>query len=315
MALEVQRQLAGMYPLTQKPQQFTLNAYDATYNLNGNILNGALTGTGGSVSTGCTGTLPDNFQVVRQSGTSTCVASIVSRPDGLAGNAIRLVFTANGTGATSDEIRFNYWSGSAVTLAGFAAEGDLLSMEYELAVTQGHAGVFRFASPRLSNSASLTSGAVTTTSFDGATNTINNSAGAFSTLLGGRWVKVSTASGGANHLKAFRVLSATPNQLTIDRSTAVTTETAVAAGSTTVTQLVNSSIIGSTAALMPDVTLPTLSFKLPLYQPWAGNLAPRISFYIDGTKTGSATVHIMNPRLFKMPFAPSVLNILADDDN
>lgn len=77
------------------------DAYDATNFPNGNMLtNGLLTGTGGTIGTGASGTAATSWQVMRNSGTNaTATASKVSRSDGLPGDVQQVVFGVTGGGS------------------------------------------------------------------------------------------------------------------------------------------------------------------------------------------------------------------------
>lgn len=84
------------------------DAFDATANEYGNVLvNPFFTGTGGNLSTGCTGTLPDSWRAIRGGGAATAVCSIVPRTDenGAYGSWVQMAITPSGTGVSDFYLR------------------------------------------------------------------------------------------------------------------------------------------------------------------------------------------------------------------
>jgi lysophospholipase L1-like esterase len=91
------------------PRQMT-PAYNSSTNPYGNIfVNPDLTGTGGTISTGGAGVLPDNTRAERSTGSqATYVASIVNEADmfGNLVNKVKLDITSDGSTADTEVVRF-----------------------------------------------------------------------------------------------------------------------------------------------------------------------------------------------------------------
>lgn len=314
-AKEFIRVIGDIFPKGITGQRCGYDAYDATYNPYGNILNGDLSGTGGAFSAGSgagtvTGTLPDNFQLAKNTSTTTSVAaSIVARPDGKSGQAIKLDFTSLGTGSATENWRLNYWTGSSTSLSSWGVSGDFMKLSCEATVVSGHGGVIRMIQPRLQNTGSVTRTA-TTISFNATTNQILDSANGFGSFLGDRIVVV---SGTTNNNKVFYVTSAAAGVLQCNTSLDdIITEAAGA--SVTVSILANTTTCGASAERWPDVD-DTFFIETPAMEmPFTGNLAARFDITIDGTIADTATIYIMSPTLRKLYAKPTALNILADDN-
>lgn len=58
--------------------------------------NGYINGSGGSVGTGCTGTMPTGWVSARQNSNVSCATSIVARDDGYGGSALKIEAAASG---------------------------------------------------------------------------------------------------------------------------------------------------------------------------------------------------------------------------
>lgn len=72
------------------------DAYHATNNPRGNVIAAfsGFTGTGGTVGAGTTGPVPDGWTALRTNGTACAgVVTLAARPDGLPGNALKIVIT------------------------------------------------------------------------------------------------------------------------------------------------------------------------------------------------------------------------------
>jgi len=94
---------------TERIPRKTPSDYNVTTNPFGNILtNSVFSGTGGTLSTGSSGTLPDNWRAERSSGsTITTTFSIVSQSDwnGNTANFISGVYSSPGTGVDPESFR------------------------------------------------------------------------------------------------------------------------------------------------------------------------------------------------------------------
>jgi lysophospholipase L1-like esterase len=314
-AHELLRQLSDIIPKSVGGSQNGYDVYDATYNPYGNWLNGSLTGTAGVTSdaggTGTiTGAIPSNFQIRKETSTTTSVvSSIVARPDGLPGNAWRLVFTSAGTGAATEEWRLNYWTGASTTLAGFMAADEVYGMECEFSVEAGHNGVLKSPQVRLGENSGVT---VTgsTISFNAATNTINDSANGLAGFQANRLINV---AGSVSNNRTFLVTGVTAGSLTVSTSTPVTQESAGA--SVTLRLPSYSWVTSASTERFPNVATGTFLHRIPTaIGVRSVNCSPRLAIFINGTISGTATIYVMRPCLYKEPFRPSVLNYTASDN-
>ncbi len=294
------------------------DVYDASTNPYGNILNGALTGTGGAISSGSgtgtvTGTIPNNFQLQKSTSTTTdCVAAIVSRTDGLPGNVLELTFTSYGTGSVSENWRLNYWTGSTTSLASWAVNGDWLYMGAEIEYVGGHGGVGKSCGARLSNSGATTRTA-STISFNNTTKTINDSANGFGSFVANRLAVVSGATNGANN-SVFKIVSATAGTLTLDPASVLVTESAGASVTVLIPAMTTTSL-GASTTTIPDEDTPIIYNETdPMLMPFTGNLVPRYDIYVNGTIAGTYKLRIARPFLRKIQTPSAVLDFLADDN-
>lgn len=312
LALEALRQVGFLFPKGRLGQQNGYDVYDATYNPYGNILNGDLSGTGGSLSAGSgtgtvTGTVADNFQLSKNTSTTTSVvASLVTRNGML---AQKLVFTSAGTGSSAEDWRYSYWSGSSTSLGSYATAGDNLKIEAGFEVEAGTEGVLRAVQPRVSMNAGVTVTA-STISFNATTNTINDSGNGLAGFPVNAAINV---AGSASNNNVYRVTAVTAGTLTISPLTPVTTEAAGASISLRLPALASST--NASGENYPNENTGVYWVRAPHFVvPTTGNISPRFGFYINGTIAGTATVYIYRPSLNKMPFKPSVLNYVATDN-
>ena len=313
LAMEALRQLNGQLPISVKGQKSTYDAYDATYNPYGNILNGDFSGSGGVTSdaggTGTiTGTVPDNFQLRKNTSTTTSVASSVVTRNGM--QALKLDFTVTGGGSSSEEFRLNYWNGSGSTsLASFAIYDDVMSMSCGFEVESNTLGGVVSTQVRTGMNSTVTVTA-STISFNTADNSINDSANGFGLFKNLRAINV---SGSGTNDRVFKVVTATAGKLLISSDTPVTAQSAGA--SITVTLPINQVLTNSSSEKFPDANTDVFWERTPTWiVPFSGNCTPRVTIYVDGTKTGTFTVYIYAPTLRKRQFKPAVLSIVADDD-
>ena len=317
LAREYNRQIGHLHPRSVKRAISAYDTYDATYNPQGNPLNGLFTGTGGATSdaggTGAiTGTVPDNWRLNKGTSTTTSVsAAIVARTDGTPGNILELTFTSLGTGNVSENWRLEYWTGSTTSLASYANKDDALVFSVEAEARNGHGGVFKNVLTRITGN-NVANTNKTTVSFDATAKTITDSGGGFSSFTGNRMVVVTGAANSANNGEK-KVVSATSTTLTLDPSETLVTESA---GNSVTVTLPYVTVVGGGASntRFPDEPTGILTIDSPVgIQSVTGNITPRLDIYIDGTIAGTAVVRIAAPKLMKLPFTPSVLSFVGDD--
>lgn len=320
LAKEFIRQVGHLIPSSVLGHLIVNDDFDATYNPYGNPLNGDFSGTGGATNNAggvgtITGTVPDNWRVNKSTSTTTSVATaIVSRTDGLPGNVMEFTFTSVGTGASSENWRFEYWSGSTTSLSSYANAGDLLVMAVEVEIVSGHGGVLRGVTPRISgNNVSKTG---TTISFDAATQQIRDSANGFGSFVSGRMVNVSSVADPqtpATNRGNFYVETASAGVLQLRSTSGIVDEVA---GTNIVVTLPYLSSVGGGASSenLPDDNTGVFIIMTPVSpQIVTGNIVPRIDIFINGTITDTAVVRISRPKLMKLPFTPSLLSFDAHD--
>lgn len=313
LGIELQRQIGDLLPKARNGNISIYDDYDSTYNPNGNYLNGAFSGTGGSTSTGggtgtITGTIPDDWLLECKDVTSTnAVAAIVARTDGKPGNVLELTFTTDGAGTSSDEFRLSSYIGGSTSISGWSSKDDLIQMEAEVEILSGHNGAFKSWQMRVADTGSTTYTA-STISFDSASNEIRDSANGLGSMNTGY---ISVAGSGSNN-NAYKVTSVSAGVLTIDSSTPVTDESA--GSSITLRNPYNAVTIGASNTGVPDENTPILYAKTPIFMPTrTGNILSRFNFYINGTMTETIKIRIANPKLFKRSITPSLLGFEAHD--
>lgn len=326
LAQEAYKDVAFLFGKSLKGSLNAYDVFDATYNPYGNILNGAMSGTGGAISVGAgtgtvTGTIANNFQLAKATSTSTsCVASIVTGPDGKLRQ--KFVFTSDGTGAAIEEWRYNYWTGASTTYAGFATYDDNLIMEGEWEFEGGHGGMLRGTQLRIGMNSGVTLAARTTISFDAATNRILDSANGF-TAFAGLVNRVINIQGSTSNNRPYRIIAiaADGSSMTVDPayydnaalpSGNVTTE---AAGASITTRLPAGAVVTNASSdFFPDEDSGVYWDETPvLIVPNTANMSPRAAIFINGTIAGTATVYLGKPLLRRMPSKPAVLNIVATE--
>jgi lysophospholipase L1-like esterase len=320
-ALEFIRQIGSLIPKSARGQLLVNDVYDATYNVNGNPLNGALTGTGGTTSnaggTGTiTGTVPDSWRVNKVTSTTTsCATAIVSRSDGNLGNMIEFTWTSAGTGSASEDWRFEYFAAASLNLTSYANAGDLLMMEFDCEVVAGHGGVLKAVQGRISgNNVSKTG---TTVSFDAATQQIRDSANGFGSFVAGRMVNVSNVvdpQTPATNRGNFFVESASAGVLQLRSNAGLTNE---AAGTNLVVTMPYITAVGGASSTenMPDANTGIFTVTTPISPQIATQSlnGVRIGFTINGTIADTAIVRLGRIKLIKLPFRPALSNYTATD--
>ena len=181
-------------------------------------------------------------------------------------------------------------------------------MEAEFYVEGGHNGVFKSPQLRVGTSSGIT---VTGTniSFDAATNTINHAGNGFASFPVNKMINV---AGSASNNRVFLVTGVTAGTLTISPSTPVTTEAAGA--SISVRLPVSSSVTAASSENFRNTNSGVFTHRIPTYiMSRTTTATARAAFFINGTISGTATVYIMRPLLYKKPFKPSLLNRIATD--
>lgn len=91
--------------------------------------NGYINGSGGSVGTGCTGTMPTGWGSSRQNSNVSCATSVVARDDGFAGSALKIEAAASG-GAGYALIEANTLSLATLGIS----VGDTVRLEFSVSV-------------------------------------------------------------------------------------------------------------------------------------------------------------------------------------
>jgi len=331
-ALEVIRKIGHLFAKGRVGNKYDYDIYNVTTNPHGNVLNAAMTGTGGRFGTGCSGVLPDNFQISRQSGSAniTVVCSVVNQSaaplNNGVGKAMKIVISSTGIGASTETARLSYDTGAStvasstsLNIANWVASGDEIGSTVEVFYEQGHNGVLRGVTPHITDATTLaTSPASTTISFNAADNSINDSANGLGLIVAGRALKV-VGSTLNNHY--FMPLSVTAGKIicappTLTYPDVIQTESAATAGTVTVSTVLSVATIGASGSVIPDVTLPILYLPQITHLPIGGTTPVqwRMNITCDLTKTGTATIYIMNPRLWRLEDKPSVLNIVGHED-
>lgn len=152
--------LAGRYATTlphgiDLPSSLKMAQESVSVSPGSNLLaNPGFTGTGGTVGTGCAGTMPDSWELqwATRTGTATATAAIVNITDATTGLTVdrAIQVTISGSAANNDELRITQNHTLNALLASSVSTGSVISSEVAASIATG-ANIKRLASKLRTN--------------------------------------------------------------------------------------------------------------------------------------------------------------------